>query len=244
MIALILKEIKSYLSSITGYLAIVVYLLINALFLWVFPGNFNILDAGYASIQSLFIISPWVFMFLIPAITMRMIADEKKTGTMEFLFTKPITEMQIVLAKFLAAMALVFISLIPTIIYYVALYFYGDPVGNLDSGASLGSYFGLFFLGASYCAIGIFASSLTENQIVAFILALFLCFFFYTGFDSLASFDLLGSADIYFKNLGISQHFSSMSRGVLDSRDPIYFISLSAIFLLATQLKLQSRKWA
>lgn len=243
MRALIQKEIKSYLSSITGYLAIVVYLLINSLFLWVFPGNFNIIDGGFASVQNLFVISPWVFMFLIPAITMRMFADERKTGTMEFLFTKPISEMQIVLAKFISALVLVIISVLPTICYYIFLYFYADPVGNIDSGASIGSYFGLIFLGASYCAIGIFASSLTENQIVAFILGLFLCFFFYTGFESMADFNMLGSLDNLFIKLGISSHFSSMSRGVIDSRDLVYFVSLSAMFLLATRLKLTSRKW-
>ncbi len=243
MIALYFKELNSYLSSLTGYLVILLYLLINGLFLWVFDGGFNIPDSGYASIQPLFVISPWVFMFLIPAITMRMFSDERRLGTLEFLFTKPLNETKIILAKYFAALSLVIISILPTLVYFFVVYAYAEPQGNVDVGGSMGSYLGLIFLGAAYSAIGLFASALTENQIVSFLIGLFLCFFMYTGFESLANFDLLGGFEQTFVNLGISVHFSSMSRGVIDTRDAIYFISLSGIFILATRLKLVSRKW-
>ncbi len=243
MRALMWKEIKSFLNSITGYLVIVVYLLINSVFLWLFPGSFNILDGGYASIENLFLISPWVFMFLIPAITMRMFADEKKGGTLELLLTKPLTDLQIIFSKFTAGLILVIFSVLPTLLYYYSIYQLGNPVGNIDSGGALGSYIGLIFLGASYVSIGVFASSLTDNQIVAFLIALFLCYFFYSGFDQIAELNALGSFNLLILSLGINEHYTSMSRGVIDSRDLIYFIGLILIFSYATRLVIQSRKW-
>lgn len=242
MLTLLKKEIQSFLSSLIGYLVILVFLIINSLFLWVFPGNFNILDNGYAGIDGLFVMAPWVFMFLIPAITMKMFADEHKTGTIELLFTKPISDLQIVLAKYFAGLLLVVFSLLPTIIYYVTVYQLGQPVGNIDSGGTLGSYIGLFFLAAGYVAMGIFASSITENQIVSFVISLFLCFICYTGFDSISV--IAGSGwDHYIEALGINYHYTSMSRGVVDSRDLVYFISFASLFILSTKLILQSRKW-
>lgn len=242
MLTLLKKEIQSFLSSLIGYLVILVFLVINSLFLWVFPGNFNILDSGYAGIDGLFVMAPWVFMFLIPAITMKMFADEHKTGTIELLFTKPISDLQIVLAKYFAGLILVVFSLLPTIIYYVTVYQLGQPVGNIDSGGTIGSYIGLFFLAAGYVAMGIFASSVTENQIVSFVISLFLCFICYTGFDSIAV--IVGSGwDHYIEALGINYHYTSMSRGVIDSRDLIYFVSFASLFILSTKLILQSRKW-
>lgn len=241
--ALILKEIRAFFSTITGYLVIMVYLLINSAFLWVFPGPYNFLDGGYASLANLFEISPWVFMFLIPALTMRMFADEKRAGTIELLLTRPVTDFQIVFAKYLAALLLVLFSLLPTLIYYYTLYQMGNPVGNIDSGGSFGSYIGLLFLGGGFVSIGLFASSLTENQIVAFLLGMFLCFFFYFAFDQLAGLDIFGSADLLILKLGINEHYISMSRGVIDSRDILYFLSLIALFLGASQLVIKSRKW-
>lgn len=238
-----LKEIRSFLNSITGYLVITVYLLINSVFLWLFSGNFNLLEGSYASIDSLFLISPWVFMFLIPAITMRMFADEKKAGTMELLLTRPLTDMQIVWSKFSAGFILVLFSLIPTLIYYFSIYQLGNPVGNLDSGGTFGSYIGLLFLGSSYVAIGVFSSSLTDNQIISFLISLFLCFVFYTGFNEVAGLPVFENADLFILNLGISEHYTSMSRGVVDSRDVLYFVGLIVTFALATRLVLQSRKW-
>ncbi len=241
--ALMLKEIRSFFNSVTGYLVIVVYLLINGLLLWLFPGVFNIIKGTYASIDSLFLISPWVFMFLIPAITMRMFADEKRAGTIELLLTRPITDLQLVWAKFAAGFILVLFAILPTLIYYFSVYQLGNPVGNIDSGGTFGSYIGLLFLGGSYVSIGVFASSLTENQIVSFLIALFLSLLMYIGFDQLAGLQLFGNADLLILQLGISEHYTSMSRGVIDSRDLLYFISLIVIFTLATRLVIQSRKW-
>lgn len=241
--ALMLKEIRSFFNSITGYLVIVVYLVINSVFLWLFPGSFNILDAGYSGIDTLFIISPWVFMFLIPAITMRMFADEKRAGTMELLLTKPLTDLQIVWAKFSAGFILVLFSLLPTLVYYISIVQLGNPVGNIDSGGTFGSYIGLLLLGASYVSIGVFSSSLTDNQIVAFLIAVFICFIFYIGFDELAGLELFGNGDLVILNLGINEHYTSLSRGVVDSRDVLYFLSLVVIFALGSRLVIQSRKW-
>ncbi len=243
MWALTLKELRGFFGNLTGYVVIAVYLLINSCVLWLLPGTFNILDGGYASIDNLFIISPWVFMFLIPALTMRLFADEKKAGTMELLFTKPITDFQIVWAKYLAGLVLVLFSVLPTIVYYISVYQLGNPAGNIDAGGTAGSYIGLFLLGSSYVAIGVFSSSLTDNQIISFLLAVFLCFVFYIGFEQVA--DLLPTSDfnLLILNLGINEHYNSLSRGVIDTRDVLYFVSLIVLFALATRLVLQSRKW-
>ena len=243
MWSLFRKEISSFLSSIIGYLVILVFLLITSLFLWVFDGEFNILNAGYATLDPLFIIAPFVFLFLIPAITMRMFADEHKAGTMELLATRPISDLSIVLAKFLAGWALVALALVPTLLYYYTVSSLGAPVGNIDSGGTMGSYIGLLLLAGAYVSIGLFASSLTSNQIVAFIVALFLSFLLYLGLDNLASWSLLGPADHLVEQLGMSSHYVSMSRGVLDSRDVLYFFSLMAAFTAGCITVLQSRKW-
>jgi len=243
MISLLRKELRSFLSSIIGYLVIVVFLLINSLFLWLFDGDFNLLNAGYAGMDSLFVLAPWVFMFLIPAITMRMFSDEKKGGTMELLLTRPLTDTQIILAKFIAGFILVLFALIPTLVYFYSIYQLGAPVGNMDIGGTIGSYIGLLLLGGSYVAIGLFASSITDNQIVAFIVALFISFFLFMGIDSLTSFSWLGSAEYAVKQIGITAHYNSLSRGVIDSRDVVYFGSLMALFIGMTRVVIQSRKW-
>jgi ABC-2 type transport system permease protein len=243
MFALYKKEISSFLNSLIGYIVIVVFLVIISLFMWVFPGEMNVLDAGYSNIDTLFIIAPWVFMFLVPAVTMRSFADERKTGTIELLLTRPLSDISIVLAKFFAGVTLVLLALIPTLVYYVSVHFLGNPVGNIDTGGMWGSYYGLFFLACGFVAIGVFASSVTENQIISFIIAVFLCFFFYIGFDSISNLSLLGKVDAFIIQLGIQEHYLSMSRGVIDSRDVVYFASLSALFLLFTKTVLESRKW-
>lgn len=243
MFTLLKKEVRSFLSSLIGYITIVVFLLVMGLFLWVLPSESNILDNGYATIDPLFIISPWVFLFLIPAITMRSFADEKKAGTIEILLTRPLTDLQIILAKYLAGFILVLFSLLPTLIYYYSVHKLGNPVGNIDTGGMWGSYIGLLFLGAAFVSIGIFASAITDNQVVSFILALFLCFFIYTGFDFISSFSLFGKIDNVILALGINNHYGSMSRGVIDTRDVIYFLSLIAIFIFCTKTVLESRKW-
>ena len=243
MWSLIRKEISSFLSSITGYVVMVVFLLTTGLFMWGFSGNLNVMDMGFANLDTLFYVAPWVFMFLIPAITMRSFSEEKRTGTIEWLFTRPLTDMQIIWSKYLAGFLLVFVSLIPTIIYFISVYELGAPEGNIDLGGTWGSYIGLLFLGAGFVSIGLFASSVTENQVIAFIVAVFLCFFFFSGFQQLASFALFGSLDRTVQLLGISAHYQSMSRGVLDTRDIIYFAALIASFLILTRTVLQSRKW-
>lgn len=249
MFTLLKKEIRSFLSSLIGYIAICVFLLLISLFMWVINSdknsnfNANVLDSGYANIDSLFIIAPWVFLFLIPAITMRSFADEKKAGTIELLLTRPLTDLQIILAKYFAGFILVLFSLLPTLIYFYSVYKLGNPVGNIDTGGMWGSYIGLLFLGAAFVAIGIFASAITDNQVVSFIMALFLCFIMYIGFDYISSFALFGKIDNVILALGINNHYGSMSRGVIDTRDVIYFLSLIAIFIFGTRTVLESRKW-
>jgi len=243
MFVLLKKEISGFLNSVLGYVVISVFLLVNGLFLWIFPLESNILDFGYANIDGLFLIAPFVFLFLIPAITMRFFAEEKKTGTIEFLMTKPLMDLQVILAKYFAAFILVFVSILPTLIYYFSVYQLGFPKGNIDSGGMWGSYIGLIFLGGSFVAIGLFASSLTDNQIISFILAVVLSGFIYIGFELIYSLDLFGNIDLLVKTLGISAHYTAMSRGVIDTRDVIYFMSVIVLFLLFTKLSVESRKW-
>jgi ABC-2 type transport system permease protein len=231
------------LTSLTGYIVITIFLLAVGLFLWVFPGDFNIIDAGFTSLESLFVIAPWVFMFLIPAITMRSFAEEKRTGTIELLLTRPLSEWQIILAKYFAGLLLVVLSLIPTFVYYYSLQGLGNPPGNIDTGATWGSYIGLMFLGGAYVSIGLFASSITENQIVSFITAFFLCFFCYFGFDAIGGMEIFRSVDELIIDIGINAHFASMSRGVIDSRDVLYFLSFIFVFLALTRFRLLSRNW-
>jgi len=243
MFTLFRKEINGFLTSLIGYVVMIVFLLMTGLFLWVFPLEFNILDFGYASLDGLFIIAPFVFLFLIPAITMRSFADEKKSGTLELLLTQPLTDFQIIIAKYAAGVVLVLVSLLPTLVYFYSVHQLGLPPGNLDSGSIWGSYIGLFFLGASFVAIGIFASSLTDNQIISFILAVFISFFLYMGFEFIYTFLLSGKIGLLIQSLGLNAHYSSMSRGVVDTRDLVYFISVTALFILMTRLSLESRKW-
>ncbi len=246
MKALFFKEIRSYLNSLTGFLVIFVFLLITAMFLWVFPDEAtgtNIFENGFASLEHLFSIAPWVFLILIPAISMKLFSEENKSGTMELLLTKPLTELQIVVAKYLAGFAIIVFSLLPTLIYYYTVYELGFPKGNIDTGGTWGSYIGLFFLGASFLAIGIFASALTDSQVIAFILALMMCYLFYNGFEYIASFKINGTLSLFISSLGINYHYYSMSRGVIDSRDGIYFLTIITMFIFSTRLVLLSRKW-
>ena len=237
------KEIQGFFSSLTGYLVIAVFLAITGLCLWVFTGVLNIPGSGYASLDSLFYIAPWVFLFLVPAITMRSFAEEIKTGTIELLLTKPVSEWQLAVAKFLAATALVLIALLPCVVYIISVWQLGNPPGNLDTGATYGAMIGLILLGALYAAIGTFASSLTDNQIVAFIAAALISFVFYEGFDALAQLISAEGMQDFVSWLGVKGHYASISRGVVDFRDLVYFFGVMLSFLLLTRLKLQSRKW-
>jgi len=243
MFALLRKEIESLLSSLIAYIVIVVFLLVVSFFLWVIRFGHNIIGNGYADINGLFVIAPIVFLFLIPAITMRMFAEEKKGGTIELLLTQPLSDLQIILAKFFAGLILVAIALLPTLVYYYSVYQLGMPPGNIDSGAMWGSYLGLIFLGSSFVAIGLFASSITDNQIVSFIIAALLSGFFYLGFEFIWPLDVFSNIGLFVSSLGIYAHYESISRGVIDTRDIIYFISVIGFFLMLTRFVLASRKW-
>ena len=243
MFVLFRKEISSFFNSLIGYIVIIVFLLINGSFLWIFHGDFNVLDSGYSSLETLFFISPWVFLFLIPAITMRLFAEETRTGTIELLITKPISEFKIIFAKYLAGLSLVLFSLIPTLVYFISVYYLGNPQGNIDTGGTWGSYIALFFLAAIYTSVGVFSSSLTDNQIISFIIAILLSFFFYIGFDSLSSLDIFSDFSILLIKLGINDHYSAMSKGVIDTRDVLYFVLVIAVFISLTKTVLESRKW-
>lgn len=243
MKALYLKEIRSFLSSIIGYIFIAIFLVLNSLFLWVFSYETNILDGGTADLFPFFSISPIIFIILIPAITMRSFSEEKRTGTIELLFTRPISDITIILAKYLAGVSLVLISLLPTLIYYYTVHQLGDPVGIVDDGATVTSYIGLFLVGTCLVSVGIFASSITNSQIVSFILAMFLSWFLFLGMDLLAVYSQFGGLDIVFRNLGIMEHYESIQKGVLDTRDLLYFLSFTLVFLILTKLVLQARKW-
>lgn len=240
MKAILLREIKSFFGSPIGYLVIAIFLLLNGLFLWVFEGDFNILRSGFADLSPFFTLAPWILIFLIPAVTMRSFSDEMKQGTLELLLTKPLSIWQIVNGKFLGAMLLIVIAIIPTFIYVKVISMLGMPQGNIDMGSTIGSYFGLLFLIAAYTAIGIFTSALSDNQIVAFLLSVFLCFFFYFGFQGLSQFS--PGMERFISSLGMESHFKSMSRGVLDTRDILYFLSVSVLFLSFTVFKLKSLK--
>ncbi|MBL0126912.1 MAG: hypothetical protein IPP83_05510 [Flavobacteriales bacterium] len=309
MFALIRKEVRGFLGSLIGHIVIAVFLLLTGLFLWVFPDN--ILDSGYADLGPLFFIAPWVFLFLVPAVTMRSFSEEKRTGTLEVLLTKPLTEMRVVLAKYIAAMLLIGFALIPTLVYvwsvdqlstsvtavlvttakwrfvfFVILAVLNSVIsiivfvrimrrrnwsttgklvrvvvllawlaafalvvnwmlfiGGIDAGGTWGSYLGLFLLAACFAAVGVFASALTDSQIVAFLIAVVLCFFLYMGFDLIASFDVMGGLEGPIKALGIQEHYASLGRGVLDFGDVLYHLGVIAIFLLLTRTALQSRTW-
>lgn len=250
MKSLLKKEISAFFSSITGYIAIGVFLLVTGLILWVFPGSFNIADSGFAYLEPLFTVAPWIFLFLVPAVTMRLFAEEKKSGTLEVLYSQPISDIKIVIAKYLSALILIILSLLPTLIYYICvnnLVLESAPdntaaeLAGVDTGQTLGSYIGLFFLAAVYCAVGVFASSLTDNQIVAFLLAAGGCLFMYLGFGAISGFS--STFGLVLDNLGIDAHYKSISRGIIDTRDIIYFVSATVIFLMFAEFKLKSRNW-
>ena len=236
------KEVNGFLNSLIAYIVLSVFLVGMGLLVWVFPET-SVLNYGYADLETLFSFGPYVLLFLIPAITMRMFAEEKKGGTMELLFTRPLTDWQIILGKYFSSLFLLLLALIPTLLYYYSVYELGNPEGNVDTAGVAGSYIGLFLLGSAFASIGIFASSLTENQIVAFLIALFLCFLLYSGFSSLASINVWGTWSYIIQQLGILHHYNALSRGLIDSRNLVYFLSLIILMLSFTKLILSSRKW-
>lgn len=242
MLYIFKKEVNSFLNSLIAYLVIGVFLVSMGLLMWVFPAS-SVLNYGYADLSTLFGLAPYVFIFLIPAITMRSFAEEKKTGTLELLFTRPLTDWQIIMGKYLAGWFIVLLTLIPTLIYYFSIYQLGSPVGNIDSAGVVGSYIGLVLLGAVFSSIGIFASAITENQIIAFIIAAFLCFILFEGLGALSSLSIWGKASDYIAELGILYHYEAMSRGLIDSKNLVYLLSVITLMLSLTHLILGSRKW-
>ncbi len=234
------KEWQQFFGSLTGYIALVVFLLLNGLFLFVFPDT-SILDFGYATLNSFFNLAPWILLFLVPTITMRSLADEYKAGTFEILKTMPLTPGQIVWGKFFGALLIVITALLPTLLYAVSIQAL-SVTGGIDIGAAIGSYIGLIFLGAVFTSIGICASSFTSNTVVAFITGAFVCFLLYTGFDAISKLPAFHAGlDYYIEMLGINFHYRSISRGVVDSRDLVYFIGIIFLFLFITQRNLIKR---
>lgn len=235
-----MKEWRQFFSSLTGYIAIILFLLLMGLFLFVFP-NSSILDFGYATLDNFFTLAPWIMLFLIPTITMRSIADEYKSGTFEVLKTLPLSDAKIVWGKYLGCLLVVAVALLPTIIYAISLQQLSAK-GGIDAGATIGSYIGLMLLAAVYTAVGICTSSFTNNTVVAFITAAFVCFLLYSGFDALSKLPVFANgADYYIEMLGINFHYRSISRGVIDTRDVLYFAVMIVLFLLITQRNLMKR---
>jgi ABC-2 type transport system permease protein len=242
MYALLKKEVASFFNSIIGYLVIIVFLTVVGLYMWVFQGETNVFDTSSATLDTLFSIAPWVFLFLVPAVTMRLFAEEKRTGTLETLLTKPLSDFQIVFAKYCAALLIIILSLLPTLIYFFSIQFFMSA-HSVDVGGTIGSYIGLFFLAAIYASIGLWASSITQNQIVAFITAMAVAFFFFIGFQYISSLAFLGKLSVVIDFLGINMHYNSISRGIIDTRDIVYFISIITFFLILTKFSLEKRKY-
>jgi ABC-2 type transport system permease protein len=242
MFVIFRKEISSFFASLIGYMAVGVFLLLTGLMLWVFP-DYSILDYGYATLDSFFELAPMVFLFLIPAVTMRAFAEEWQTGTYELLVTRPVTLADIIGGKFFAAWALSLLALAPTLIYWYTVYQLGSPVGNMDNGGTLGSYVGLIMLSGIFVAIGLLCSALTSNQIVAFILGAMLCFLVFHGFSFISKLPVfIGRIDDIIQQIGIDYHYRSVSRGILDSRDIIYFLTMMFAFLYFTAHVIQRKK--
>lgn len=242
MYIIFIKEIKAFFSSLIGYMALGVFLMLLGLMTWVFP-DYSVLEYGYASLDAFFELAPFVFLFLIPAVTMRAFAEEWQTGTYELLVTKPVTLAQIVGGKFFAAWLLVLFALLPTGLYWYTIHELGSPAGNMDFGATMGSYIGLLLLGGVFVAIGLFSSALTANQIVAFLLGALLCFLVFWGFLFFSKLPFfVGRSDDLIQQFGIEYHYLSISRGVVDSRDVLYFLSVITAFLMLTGFVIQRKK--
>ncbi len=241
MVTVFKKEINEFLDSLIAYIVIGTFLIGTGLLMWVFPET-NVLDYGYASMEMLFAMAPYVFMFLVPAITMKSFAEEKKNGTLELLYTLPFRDIDIITGKFLAGFALVIFSVLPTLFYYFSLYELGSPVGNIDTAGIIGSYIGLILLGGIFTSIGILASALTGNQIVSFMLAAFLCFIFYSGFGSIADINIWSDTSFFIRNIGILAHYEILSKGLIELNDVVYFLSMIVLMLYSTKLILAVQK--
>lgn len=240
MIPIVKKELHQFFSSLTGYIAVAMFLIVCALYLFVLKDS-NIFDFGYATLTTFFELAPWVFIFLIPALAMRIFSDEFKSGTFETLKTRPLTQWQIVLGKYLSVLIVIIIALIPTLLYVITITSLSST-GGIDSGAIAGSYVGLFLLAAIFAALSTWCSSLTGNAVIAFLLSAFTCIILYFGFGAISKLPVFnGNADYYIEMLGIDFHYQSISRGVIDTRDIVYFVSVIFLFLFATQKNLNKK---
>ncbi|KMQ72727.1 ABC transporter permease [Chryseobacterium koreense] len=242
MIAIFKKELWSYFGNWSAWLIIAAFSLIGTLFLFFFENDSNIFEIGTASLQSYFVLVPWLLMFIIPAVSMKTLAEEQQSGTLSWLFSQPVKVSQIVTGKFLSVWLVGILCLLPSLVYLYTVYVLGVPEGNIDLGATLGSYFGLVVLTAAFSAVGILASSLSQNQIMAYLLGVFFCFFFYFGMEQLASYKLLGGADYLLSNLGFYQHFLAFTRGLIDSRDVFYFLLVIGICLFGAKVFVEKKK--
>ena len=236
------KELNSFFNSLIAYLVISVFLLSTSMYIWIIP-EYNIFDTGFADLEILFDSAPFLFIFLIPAITMKSFAEEFKLGTLEILLTKPISEFEIILAKFFASLTIVCLALLPTLVYFYSIYQLASPLGNIDSAGILGSYLGLFLLASVFTASGIFASTLSDNQIVSFIVAIILSFFFYAGFQVISTLQIFSNFSNVILKFGIGYHYDSLSKGLIDSRDVFYFFASSIVLLFASKLVINARNW-
>ena len=239
---LLKKEFRSFFNTPVGYIVLAIFFVGAGLFLWIFPGEYNVLNSGYANIDGLFVLAPWLFLFLCPAVTMRLNEKKKQQGTIELLLTRPISTFSLVVGKFLSAWLIMLVALIPSIIWYATVYILAEPMGNVDSGAFWGSFIGLIFLASVYGSIGLFGSSITRNQITAFVISAVICFTMFYGFELIGSLFTNGNTSLYLKNIGIHAHYQSMSRGVLDSRDMLYMIIITVLFLLGAKTALTRKK--
>lgn len=240
MKSILLRELKSFFGSLTGYLVIAFFLILNGLFLFVLEGSYNILKSGFSDVTAFFNLAPWILVFLIPAITMKSFSEELKQGTIELLLTKPLSIWEIVLGKFGGAFVLGCLAVLPTLFYMWIVSNYTLGGAALDYGSIAGSYIGLLFLLAAYTSIGLFCSVITENQIVAFIAAVMVCLFLFVGLDAFAN--ALGTVSFSIEKWGMDYHYKSLSRGVIDTRDILYFCSVSLVFLGASVYTLKSFK--
>ncbi len=241
MRALIFKEIRSYFSSIIGFITIIVFLIITGVFLWIIPGNFNLLNMGESSLVPFFKLAPYIYLVLIPSFTMKLFAEEHRTGTFEFLSTKPITTFQIVFSKFISGCVLTLFTLLPTFTYYISIIFLGEELGNIDHSSTIGSYLGLLLLSFAFVSIGMYCSSLVKNQIVAFVTAVILNYTIYEGFYLFADM-VVQPFDFYLLKFSMLEHFKSFERGIIDTRDIVFYLSVTAFFIVTTQLFFSSKK--
>lgn len=242
MKAIFKKELWSYFGNWSAWLIIGAFSLIGTLFLFFFENDSNIFDIGTASLQSYFVLVPWLLMFMIPSISMKTLAEEQQSGTLNWLFSQPVKISDIVLGKFLAVWFVGILCLLPSLIYLYTIYVLGVPAGNIDLGATFGSYFGLIILTAAFSGVGILASSFSQNQIMAYLLGVFMCFIFYFGIEQLASYKLLGGADYILSNLGFYQHFLAFTRGLIDTRDVFYFLFVIGISLFLAKIFVEKKK--